>query len=477
MSTGIPVAVAQQLQAMQAHIEAQTREMENMRVALKSLQEDNASLAKENIEYQAKLIESELAMSEASFSSVPTGRSSTAVATKNRFAVLDDEGGSRKRAREEAEASGAAVNPAANNGATATSSTTVAKKKHSPAFIVKEMSTPKFIKAMKEQKINVATRILPSGKQRINCEYDQREKVKSWLETNKVEGQTSTPNCDRKRVAIVKGIHVDFTEAEVKEFLEEASGITLESVKRFQKEQRDGVRPLHWWIVKAATKSAILDIRTVKEFLGAPISWEPLRSQGVIRCFKCQSYGHQSKNCFNKERCARCKHAHNTTSCTLPEAREGVDMKKYFCVNCEKRGHWAGDRNCPARLAAEAKLEAQRARRSGLDLQRRTAAQRIPTQEDFNIPVSEFSDHIAQERNIGEWNRPLAGSNFVTREKEPGNPWGRIEKETEGLFGRPAAEMLRICSEFVQQSERLRSTEEKKAAYLQFFMRVSGWGV
>ena len=34
MSTGIPVAVAQQLQAMQA-------ELENMRVAMKSLQEDN----------------------------------------------------------------------------------------------------------------------------------------------------------------------------------------------------------------------------------------------------------------------------------------------------------------------------------------------------------------------------------------------------------------------------------------------------
>lgn len=84
--------------------------------------------------------------------------------------------------------------------------------KHSPPFLVKEMSTPAFIKAMKEANVNTVTRILASGQQRIQCKYEDRRKVREWLETNKVEGQTNTCNNERLGVAIAKGIHIDYTE-------------------------------------------------------------------------------------------------------------------------------------------------------------------------------------------------------------------------------------------------------------------------
>lgn len=67
----------------------------------------------------------------------------------------------------------------------------VTTTKHSHPFLVKEMSTPAFVKAAN---VKTVTRILASGQQRIHCKYEDRQKVREWLETNNVEAQTNSCN-------------------------------------------------------------------------------------------------------------------------------------------------------------------------------------------------------------------------------------------------------------------------------------------
>lgn len=49
------------------------------------------------------------------------------------------------------------------------------------------------------------------------------------------------------------------------------------------------------------------------------------------RCYNCQRLGHMSKDCQNKETCAKCARLHNTTACPMERTR---------CVNC-----YEADRN------------------------------------------------------------------------------------------------------------------------------------
>lgn len=65
----------------------------------------------------------------------------------------------------------------------------------------------------------------------------------------------------------------------------------------------------------------------------------------VLRCYKCQKYGHDHKNCQSEETCGRCSGAHETRSCKA----EDTDIK---CVTCAKVSlgntcHLASSNLCP----------------------------------------------------------------------------------------------------------------------------------
>lgn len=52
----------------------------------------------------------------------------------------------------------------------------------------------------------------------------------------------------------------------------------------------------------------------------------------VVRCFKCQGYGHIGKVCNDKkDTCGRCAGAHRTEKCE-------AENDKLQCVNCAREG-------------------------------------------------------------------------------------------------------------------------------------------
>lgn len=64
----------------------------------------------------------------------------------------------------------------------------------------------------------------------------------------------------------------------------------------------------------------------------------------VKRCFKCQSFGHYSRDCTADEStCAKCSGSHSTSECTSGSKK---------CINCTRKGlsehdHYASDHTCP----------------------------------------------------------------------------------------------------------------------------------
>lgn len=108
-----------------------------------------------------------------------------------------------------------------------------ARKLDSPDYIVNKLPHPIFEKAMKAIGVQHDIKIKQNGKIHIKCNYESRPAVNKWLRENKVEGTTSTCNHERIGAAVVKGIHVDYTPEEVKEYLEELVDFKIDKVRRF----------------------------------------------------------------------------------------------------------------------------------------------------------------------------------------------------------------------------------------------------
>ena len=59
----------------------------------------------------------------------------------------------------------------------------------------------------------------------------------------------------------------------------------------------------------------------------------------VIKCNKCQAFGHIARLCRSTERCGKCSENHDTKTCT-------VEPKDFKCFHC-KGNHETGDKECP----------------------------------------------------------------------------------------------------------------------------------
>ena len=67
----------------------------------------------------------------------------------------------------------------------------------------------------------------------------------------------------------------------------------------------------------------------------------------LVRCNKCQAYGHLDNKCSSPQRCGRCAGFHHKATCTSTTVK---------CSSCGQ-GHVARNKGCPAKLEARRKLE------------------------------------------------------------------------------------------------------------------------
>lgn len=84
------------------------------------------------------------------------------------------------------------------------------------------------------------------------------------------------------------------------------------------------------------SREDITKAKNVKTVLRHKAIWESLKKGGSIQCYRCQRFGHFSQYCAFKERCVKCKAAHDKGNCSV-EASAGLTATA--CVNCGNPGH------------------------------------------------------------------------------------------------------------------------------------------
>lgn len=382
-------------------------------------------------------------------------------------------------------------------------------KADSPEFLLTNLPAPAFERAMREKNIKVSARMLPTGVQKVTCDFEHRETVKGWMKENNVHGTTRSCNHERIGASIAKGIDIDYTPEEVREFLEMHVDFKIATVRRF-KEKEDGVKPFHWWVITTENRDQIKELHKIKWFQNTFfISWEPYVSKRCPRCYNCQQYKHLARNCFKIIRCSKCKSSHDQRECPRPTPSQDAtleEMAQYYCVPCGERGHWAGWNKCPKFLehneeySLRAKEQISNTRKAiknrkfnqtsapwgvggtqprqvdrlaqdSRDLQRRP-----PTYEDFEVTSKKMAAKVPrpvhQQPAVGAaWGSNRNGVSTGNK----GNAWATINDETDDLFGMSPTDMIMMCSDFVARTRSLGKVE-KKAAYVDFYLHIAQCG-
>lgn len=108
--------------------------------------------------------------------------------------------------------------------------------------------------------------------------------------------------------------------------------------------------------------------------------FKPKTSSGT-QCYRCQQFGHASRNCNLSERCVKCTGSHATKTCPKTDRTSPAQ-----CCNC-KGDHPANYRQCPARVEYLQRLSQKRHLQSNkpnlipLSENRRTAIRAEPVSQ------------------------------------------------------------------------------------------------
>ncbi|XP_078038362.1 uncharacterized protein LOC144470743 [Augochlora pura] len=195
---------------------------------------------------------------------------------------------------------------------------------------------------------------------------DVFHKIKNILDAAALQYYTFTPREERKKTLVLKGIGSDFTEKDVKEYINNKNLPNLEVVEVTKMSYDRNNRNKFHFIIHITPNSKSLALTNTKYILHQQVRWERLRKKGIFQCRRCQRIGHASSNCHLKFRCVKCGKDHGPIAlggvCEMDAPGNDTQVK---CANCGNHGHPASYKGCPyLSMAQNIKKRANEIRRT-----------------------------------------------------------------------------------------------------------------
>lgn len=175
--------------------------------------------------------------------------------------------------------------------------------------------------------------------------------IKDGLSAEKVSFHTFTRKDEKTLKAVIRGLPSNVEE----DLPEELTGLGFPECK-VTKLKSSAETSNALFLVQLPPGSDILKFKKIRYICSCVVEIEkfkPKQHYGT-QCFRCQDFGHTSRNCNLPPRCVKCTGTHLTKDCPNGEA-----SKKVQCCNC-KEFHAASYRQCPARQAYLKRIQLQR---------------------------------------------------------------------------------------------------------------------
>lgn len=183
------------------------------------------------------------------------------------------------------------------------------------------------------------------GKVAIHCyANDSHRIVTDGLRADNVPFHTFSRKEERTYKVVIRGIPTETIPSVSDELAE--MGFNHASITKLKSSSPDGKMTCPPLLVQLPAGSDIVKFKQIKYLCSCVIKIErfkPNTSSGT-QCYRCQHFGHASRNCNLPERCVKCIGSHATKDCLKKERTSPAQ-----CCNC-KENHPANFRQCAVRI-------------------------------------------------------------------------------------------------------------------------------
>ena len=167
------------------------------------------------------------------------------------------------------------------------------------------------------------------------------------VEKSKAEYHTYTLQSEKILKLILKGLAPNIPADVVKKNLEDA-GLKVRNVKQFERNAdingQKIVSKLPIFAVDFEPGTKPSDVYKQNRVCYCDVRWEKFQNgNNIVQCYKCQCFGHISKNCHKNVKCVLCAENHVLNDCPF----KSKDNQQLKCANCGEN-HSAGSRECSA---------------------------------------------------------------------------------------------------------------------------------
>lgn len=166
------------------------------------------------------------------------------------------------------------------------------------------------------------------------------------LKEKEISSYTYTPKEYKRQSLVCRGLYYKSDIDDIKTEIDSIVPDTVDSITKFSTEysRKQGIDTGLFLVILKPNRRAN-ELLGVKYILNQVVSWErPKASTKVPQCWRCQKWGHYSRNCSRPFSCVKCNEKHSPGECKfVPENNELP-----FCVNCNESGHTSNYRGCPA---------------------------------------------------------------------------------------------------------------------------------
>ena len=176
--------------------------------------------------------------------------------------------------------------------------------------------------------------------------YSAHSEMMQLLREREIPSYTYTPKEYKRQGVLCRGLFYKTDVDEIKSYIERMVPNTVDTVSKFTTDySRKHSFDTGLFLVTLKPGRKINELTSLKCILNQIVSWEKPKSHSKVpQCWRCQQWGHFSKNCTRPFSCMKCEEKHLPGQCTLVRADDILP----FCVNCKEKGHTSNYRGCPA---------------------------------------------------------------------------------------------------------------------------------
>lgn len=192
------------------------------------------------------------------------------------------------------------------------------------------------------------------GKVAVHCYAPSTHaEIKKSLQDENIGFFSYTRRDEKLYKAVIRGV----PPIEEDDLAEELATLGFKDAKvTLMKQTAEGSSYYPPFLVQLPSGTDIQKFRQIKYLSNCVVNirkYNP-RNTAVTQCFRCQEFGHASKNCNMPPRCVKCEGAHLTMDCPKKDRQTPAQ-----CCNCHE-SHPANYQQCTTRLGYLERLQKQR---------------------------------------------------------------------------------------------------------------------